>query len=259
MVTVLRTMMYIRQTTLLHHPVHSKSDPDTSALQSNSQCWSLTPQVVGHWIDRKGSHPRWKDRVVERAKRGNLASGVITQTISQLAAGKIPGDIQLYVTKPTLRDRSVQWFVEAFKLINEPAIIQQAFSLCTAGIDSSFNLSFDSLTSVEARRTLRDLPRTAPDIKDAAATVSVPEDTVNDEEEPGGDAPLELLLQFVASGKKCASDGYRIDADRSLIVHTAADCFEEVPASVSNGEPIPLGRGKCRHVTNKQYGAFEEH
>ncbi|KAG1888733.1 hypothetical protein F4604DRAFT_1569945, partial [Suillus subluteus] len=182
----------------------------------------------------------------------------------------------LDMTKSTLHDRSVQWFVEAFKLINKPAIIQQAFLLCTAGIDSSFNLSFDSLTSVEARHTLCDLPRTAPDMweriqshcpsqpvttssEDAAATVSVPEDTVNDEEEPGDDAPLELLLQFVASGKKCAPDGYRIDADGSLIVHTAADCFEEVPASVSNGEPIPLGRGKRRRVANKQYGAFEEH
>ncbi|KAG1834732.1 hypothetical protein EV424DRAFT_1639443 [Suillus variegatus] len=27
----------------------------------------------------------------------------------------------------------------------------------------------------------------------------------------------------------------------------------------SDGEPIPLGRDKRKHVANKQYGAFEEH
>ncbi|KAG2148706.1 uncharacterized protein EDB93DRAFT_1103754 [Suillus bovinus] len=95
--------------------------------------------------------------------------------------------------------------------------------------------------------------------KDAAATVSMPEDTVNDKEEPGDDASLELLLQFLVSGKKCAPDWYRIDADRSLIVYTATDCFKEVSTSVPNGEPIQLRRGKHICVTNKQYGAFEEH
>ena len=51
-------------------------------------------------------------------------------------------------------------------------------------------------------------------------------------------------LQFVASGKKCAPDGYRIDVDGSLVVDTAADMFEEVPASTAEVEPS--GRGKRR-------------
>jgi hypothetical protein len=82
----------------------------------------------------------------------------------------------------------------------------------------------------------------------------VPEDTIDDE--PGDEAPLELLLQFVASGKKCAPDGYRIDVDRSLVVDSAADMFEEVSMSE---EPVQLGRGKRTRVANKQYDGFEQH
>ncbi|KAG0700180.1 hypothetical protein DFH29DRAFT_807903 [Suillus ampliporus] len=189
---------------------------------------------------------------------------------SQLTAGKTPDDIQLDVTKPILHDRSVQWFVEASKLINKPDIVVKAFSLCTAGADNTFNLSFDSLTSVEARRMLRDLLQTAPDMweriqsrrqpvsKDPTVPALVPEDTIedDDDDEPGDEAPLELLLQFVASGKKCAPDGYRIDVDGSLVVDSAADMFEEV---LMSEEPVQLGRGKRRHVVNKQYDGFEQH
>ncbi|KAG1809160.1 uncharacterized protein BJ212DRAFT_1302722 [Suillus subaureus] len=88
-------------------------------------------------------------------------------------------------------------------------------------------------------------------------TELVPEDTINDEEEPGDDAPLELLLQFVASGIKCAPDGYRIDADGLLVVDSASDTFKEV--AISTDPDTTFGRGKHRHVANKQYDAFEEH
>ncbi|KAG1860553.1 hypothetical protein C8R48DRAFT_544018, partial [Suillus tomentosus] len=195
-------------------------------------------------------------------------SDIVRETVSQLTAGKTPDDIRLDVTKPILRDRSVRWFVEAFKLINKPDIVVKAFSLCTAGADNTFNLSFDSLTSVEARRMLRDLPRTAPDMweriqsrrqpasEDPAVPALVPEDTIDDDNEPGDEAPLELLLQFVASGKKCAPDGYRIDVDGSLVVDSAADMFEEV---LMSEEPGQMGRGKRRRVANKQYDGFEQH
>jgi hypothetical protein len=75
-------------------------------------------------------------------------------------------------------------------------------------------------------------------------------------DEPDDEAPLELLLQFVASGKKCAPDGYRIDVNGSLVVDSAADMFEEVSMSE---EPVQLGRGKCTHVANRQYDGFEQH
>jgi hypothetical protein len=41
---------------------------------------TLTPQVIGRWIDRTGVLPRWKDSVIARAERGNLASSTITRT-----------------------------------------------------------------------------------------------------------------------------------------------------------------------------------
>jgi hypothetical protein len=87
--------------------------------------------------------------------------------------------------------------------------VAQAFLLCAAGTDNTCNLSVDSLTSVEAHRMLRDLPRTAADMWRSirsrhqpatsddmtTAAVSAPEGTVGNEGEPG----LEHLLQFVAS------------------------------------------------------------
>ncbi|OJA08977.1 hypothetical protein AZE42_12903 [Rhizopogon vesiculosus] len=178
---------------------------------------------------------------------------IVSETVSQLAAGKTPNDVQL-------------------DLINKPNIIQKAFLLCAAGTDNTCNLSFDSLTSVKAHCMLRNLPRTAPDMWEriqmiqsrrqpatsedstTTAAVLVPEDTVENEEEPGDEAPLELLLQFVASGKKCAPDRYRIDVDESLVINTAADMFEEVP--VSTAEPDPSGRGKRRRFVNKQYASL---
>ncbi|KAG1769712.1 hypothetical protein EV702DRAFT_1202739 [Suillus placidus] len=119
------------------------------------------------------------------------------ETVSQLTAGKTPDDIRVDVTKQILHDHSVRWFVETFKLINKPDIVVKAFSLCTAGADNTFNLSFDSLTSVEAHCMLRDLPQTAPDMwehiqsrrqpasEDPAVPALVSEDTIDkDDNEP---------------------------------------------------------------------------
>ncbi|KAG1898796.1 uncharacterized protein F5891DRAFT_1190586 [Suillus fuscotomentosus] len=197
---------------------------------------------------------------------------IVSETLSQLTAGKTPDDLRLDVTKPTLRDRRSLCAV-VHRGLQAP---QQAWHHTKAGADNMFNLSFESLTSLEARRMLRDLPQTAPDMweciqlrrqpasEDAEAvtqdtevvTESVPEDN---EEEPGDDAPLELLLQFVASGMKCAPDGYRIDVDGSLVVDSAGDTFEEVQVAISTDPDTTFGRGKRRHVANKQYDVFEEH
>ncbi|KAG1815890.1 hypothetical protein EV424DRAFT_1304824, partial [Suillus variegatus] len=88
---------------------------------------------------------------------------IVAETLTQLTAGRTADEIRLDVTKGTLRDRSVRWVVEAYKLINKPDIVQKAFSLCKAGT-TPFNLSFESLASVEARRVLRDLPQTDPEM-----------------------------------------------------------------------------------------------
>ncbi|KAG0698769.1 hypothetical protein DFH29DRAFT_877764 [Suillus ampliporus] len=56
---------------------------------------------------------------IKELKHGDI----VLETVSQLTAGKTPDDIRLDVTKPILHDRSVRWFVKAFKLINKPDIV----------------------------------------------------------------------------------------------------------------------------------------
>lgn len=74
------------------------------------------------------------------------------------------------------------------------------------------------------------------------------EDHVADvDEQPGDEAPLSLLLEFIASGKDRVPDGYITDANGSLRIDTAADMFEEV---VVAGEPEVFGRGKRRRLDN---------
>ncbi|KAG2353986.1 hypothetical protein BDR07DRAFT_1382639 [Suillus spraguei] len=133
----------------------------------------------------------------------------------------------------------------------------QAFSLCKAGT-TPFNLSFKSLASVEARWVLHDLPKTDPEMwQKGDADTNLDEDHVaNVDEQPGDEAPLSLLLEFIASGKDHVPDGYITDANGSLRIDTAADMFEEV---VVTGEPEVFKRGKQRCLANKQYDAYEQH
>lgn len=97
----------------------------------------------------------------------------------------------------------------------------------------------------------------ADDGAEGDADTNLDEDHVADvDEQPGDEAPLSLLLEFIASGKDRVPDGYITDANGSLRIDTAADMFEEV---VVAGEPEVFGRGKRRRLANKQYNAYEQH
>ncbi|KAG1876946.1 hypothetical protein C8R48DRAFT_591009, partial [Suillus tomentosus] len=54
---------------------------------------------------------------------------IVAETLTQLTAGRTADKIRLDVTKGTLRDRSVRWVVEAYKLINKPDIVQKVCSI----------------------------------------------------------------------------------------------------------------------------------
>lgn len=54
---------------------------------------------------------------------------IVAETLTQLTAGRTADEIRLDVTKGTLRDRSVRWVVEAYKLINKPDIVQKVCSI----------------------------------------------------------------------------------------------------------------------------------
>ncbi|KAH7906237.1 hypothetical protein BJ138DRAFT_1105316 [Hygrophoropsis aurantiaca] len=49
--------------------------------------------------------------------------------------GLSPSALQLNVSLPILRERSLHWLTSAWHAINKPDIVKQAFSLCTAGGD----------------------------------------------------------------------------------------------------------------------------
>ncbi|KAK7467425.1 hypothetical protein VKT23_004479 [Stygiomarasmius scandens] len=69
--------------------------------------------------------------------------------------------VKMDVSMPTLRDRSLGWIVQAYDDISKPELVKKAFELCRVP-DTSLNLSHKSLTSPEAMKMLRELPKTNP-------------------------------------------------------------------------------------------------
>ncbi|KAG1873911.1 hypothetical protein F4604DRAFT_1925487 [Suillus subluteus] len=198
---------------------------------------------------------------------------IVNETLTQLSSGTVASDIHLDTTKGTLRDRSVRWFVEAYKAVNKTDLIKKAFALCKAGEDDKSNLSFESLTSIDTLRDLRDLPRTDPDmwqriqlrstttrINDDSvdAEVSLPEDDVVESDGVDDKAPLEVVLEHIMSDKTYVPEGYIMGTDGSLIVDGAADKHCDM-ISPSDLEGKEAGRGKRRRIANTQYGEYDAH
>ncbi|KAH7905740.1 hypothetical protein BJ138DRAFT_964040, partial [Hygrophoropsis aurantiaca] len=184
-------------------------------------------------------------------------SDVVEETLRQFRAGKAPKDVRLDVTIGNLRDRSVNWLVTAHKLINKAEIVKKSFSLCKAG---RFDLSFDTLTSADALRTLRDLPRTEPDLWSCIVprATSVPENnsSILDDAEPFSSEDTEVDDDEVAEGQLIVENGSESDA-YEITVEAPGD----VPAAVGAGleEEVEQGRGKRRRTANKQYKEYEGH
>ncbi|EUC57320.1 hypothetical protein RSOL_218080, partial [Rhizoctonia solani AG-3 Rhs1AP] len=94
----------------------------------------------------------------------------------------------------TLRNRSVSWINEAIRAINKPKLIQKAFALCTVP-DTQFNLSYESLTSHEARRAIQELKTSNPEFHTeitAGRPVVLPSSEQDVEPEDGDSATDEL-------------------------------------------------------------------
>ncbi|KAG2065561.1 hypothetical protein BDR04DRAFT_1234494 [Suillus decipiens] len=194
---------------------------------------------------------------------------IVDKMLTQLSSGVVASEIHLDVTKGTLRDRSVQWFIKAHKAVNKTDLIKKAFALCKAGEDDKTNLSFTSLTSIDTLQALRDLPRTDPDMwqhiqphssnNDSAdgAEVFLPEDDMVKSDGVNDEAPLEVVLEHIMSGKAYVPEGYIMDTDGSLIVDGAADKHHEV---IFPSEGIEeAGRGKQQCTANTQYRDYDAH
>ncbi|KAF6740974.1 hypothetical protein DFP72DRAFT_750956, partial [Ephemerocybe angulata] len=69
-------------------------------------------------------------------------------------------DMKLDVTLPVVRDQSVRWLWNAFNAINNKDLVQKSFKNCVA---RDWDLSYERLTSHEAKETLRNLRTTNPE------------------------------------------------------------------------------------------------
>jgi hypothetical protein len=109
-------------------------------------------------------------RVLKLAIRRTALQDVINDTTEQLNRGVEPSMVTFEKRLGVVRDRSVRWLVHGYKAINNPELIKkvipnsfhnflthliylQAFQLCSTG-EKGFNLSYESLTSKEARQLL---------------------------------------------------------------------------------------------------------
>ncbi len=99
-------------------------------------------------------------RVLKLSIKRSQHQDVVVEALVQLEEGTDPQNVRLKTDIATLRDRTVQWLVTAFKHINKPETVMKAFEMCKSG---EFNLSFKSITSVAALQELRNVQLNEPE------------------------------------------------------------------------------------------------
>ncbi|TFY76133.1 hypothetical protein EWM64_g7880 [Hericium alpestre] len=197
-------------------------------------------------------------------KRSQL-DDIISETLAHLESNGDPMELKLDSCIGTLRDRSVAWFVKAWKEINQVELMKKSFEHCT--VCSRFNLSFESLTSLAMLKVLQELPQTDPvlwakissELGSELDNVEVVADTaLADDEDPflddadddGNDTALEpnvLMVQILSEP---------VSAD-CLPSATDTPELEEVKVQIS--DPEEFGHGKCQKTASKKYQGFEHH
>ncbi|EUC54439.1 DDE superfamily endonuclease, partial [Rhizoctonia solani AG-3 Rhs1AP] len=101
-------------------------------------------------------------KIAKAAIRQRSLADIINETTMALRNGADPTTLVNDKSIGTLRNRSVTWINEAIRAIDKPKLIQKAFALCTVP-DTQFNLSYESLTSHEARQAIRQLKTSDPE------------------------------------------------------------------------------------------------
>ncbi|KAG8695975.1 hypothetical protein FRC09_008821 [Ceratobasidium sp. 395] len=141
-------------------------------------------------------------RILKLAIRQAAHRDVVDETLAALADGTAPEAVVNDQGRQTLRNRSVDWLLRGFYAINRPDIVQKAFRLCSVP-GTEFNLSYQSLTSRDARQAILRLSSTNPDVyaEIMAGTVSVLQD------DPA---------QAATTDSAAASDWELVDAEEDL-------------------------------------------
>ncbi|EIW77672.1 hypothetical protein CONPUDRAFT_156863 [Coniophora puteana RWD-64-598 SS2] len=181
-----------------------------------------------------------------------------------------PTSMTLDTRIATLRNRSVSWGVKAYHAINHPELIKQAFSRCE--IKGGFNLSYESLTSDDALKALRELPRTDPELdrqlSQEAANSTRPQDIAA----ASADEPADELTDPFENDKQHDDDTWMEPVDlMSWILHPGNDAsaLPTGPGMADDPdvnleelyvpEEVVFGRGKRRKVSNTRYEGFSGH
>ncbi|KAG8720940.1 hypothetical protein FRC09_008742 [Ceratobasidium sp. 395] len=116
--------------------------------------------------------------VLKIAIRNAAHADIVAEAVRALQSGTKPECVVNNQRLATLRSRSVQWLVQGYHAINNRSLVQKAFALCAVP-GTSFNLSYRSLNSHDARKALNDLFATDPKlyaeiVSNASASDSLP-------------------------------------------------------------------------------------
>lgn len=201
------------------------------------------------------------------------------ETLRHIQSNSDPASLSVDSPIGTLRDRSVSWFVDAWRDISNTELVRevrlvpsrsrcsrlvcfQAFARCI--VRSGLNLSFESIASSAALKLVRELPGTDPALwpnivadygvedsagnGDSSSTSSESEDEYESEGEEDDTAVLPaVLMESLARGRTRHSgtdSGLSEDLDANTEEH--ADTVEE-----------ECGRGKRRKTFDSRYRDFE--
>ncbi|EIW74311.1 hypothetical protein CONPUDRAFT_170297 [Coniophora puteana RWD-64-598 SS2] len=176
---------------------------------------------------------------------------LVDETVGHLDQGGDAPFFRLTTAIGVLRTRSVGWFVDGWNAINNPGLVQRAFSHCVVP-DTAFNLSFESLTSRAARRALVELSHTDPAI---AKTVDDSPFTTSDSHELDDTAtdPADLVHAILAAPDAATSLSTHLD------VGHPEDLRSEIPEADEEDHEAEMGRGKQRRVVSSRFDNYDAH
>ncbi|KAG8685317.1 hypothetical protein FRC11_010785 [Ceratobasidium sp. 423] len=100
-------------------------------------------------------------KIAKAAIHQKSLADIINETTAALRSGANPASFVNNKSIGTLQNHSVSWINEVIKVINKPNLIKKAFELCAVP-EMQFNLSYQSLTSHEARQAIQELKTSNP-------------------------------------------------------------------------------------------------
>ena len=209
-------------------------------------------------------------KILKIAIKKSSHADVVEETLSKLKDGMSPASVQVQKKLGILRDRSVKWLVDGYKAINKADIVKkvstyvapllprtdslyvsrsQAFRLCQAG---PFNLSFESLTSLEARQALNELRQSDPEfyteITSGQTPAAVPSDPDGEFAEDVDEATvaIESIVEEDAAMKLSVVKSEVLQANSAAALqgreedtYSDSDVDVEVPGDEPAGEDVP--------------------